>query len=244
MSVTVDTTAARVLEVARAELGQHEDPFGSNRTKYGKWYGMNGVAWCNQFVTWVLHHAGAEEIPKFAYTPASEQWFRDHGAWKGRDYTPKPGDLVWFNFPGDGVNRTSHIGIIEGNLADGRRATIEGNTNGAGGRTGGMVMRHNRSVAGGIVGYGVITYQGGAPEPTPQEDDDVIVIYKVDKGAGPDGDKTFAVHGNKRRLCGNNGQDYASLKARGFREIQADAYTWQIVLDTTSLAPMGSGKPG
>lgn len=168
MAVSVPVTAGKVLDLARGELGQHEEPANSNKTKYGAWFGMNGVAWCNIFVTWVLHHAGATNVPKFSYTPSSEQWFKDHGAWRDpRHYKPKPGDIVWFNFPNDGVNRTSHIGIIEGNLDDGRVATIEGNTNGAGGRTGGQVLRHNRSIAGGIVGYGVIDYAGPHKEEDP-----------------------------------------------------------------------------
>lgn len=35
-------TAERVLDIARAELGTKESPAGSNRTKYGKWYGLDG----------------------------------------------------------------------------------------------------------------------------------------------------------------------------------------------------------
>jgi hypothetical protein len=46
----------------------------------------------------------------------------------------------------------------------GRIVTLEGNTNAAGSRTGGAVMRHHRRVASGIVGYGIINYQGSNPE--------------------------------------------------------------------------------
>ena len=41
-----------VLEIARAELGVQEYPAGSNKQKYGVWYGMNGVQWCMEFVQW------------------------------------------------------------------------------------------------------------------------------------------------------------------------------------------------
>lgn len=185
MSVFVDTTAQRVLDVARGEIGTHENPFGSNKTPYGKWYGMNGVAWCNIWVTWVLHHAGAEEIPKFAYTPSSAQWFKDRGAWIPKTGRPSPGDLIWFDFPRDGVNRISHIGIVEGVLPDGRIATIEGNTNERGGRTGGRVMRHNRSVSGGIVGFGHINYQEPAqPVPELGEEEMLYLIVRTDGGDG------------------------------------------------------------
>jgi hypothetical protein len=166
MPVSVAATSKQILDKFRGELGQHEEPANSNKTKYGAWAvaeghkGMQGVAWCNIFISW-----GFEDLlPFFAYTPSSAQYFKDRGAWIPKTERPKPGDLVWFDFPNDGVNRISHIGIVEGLLADGRVATIEGNTNGVGSRTGGNVMRHNRSVSGGIVGYGRINYLGSDNE--------------------------------------------------------------------------------
>ena len=45
-------TAEKVLAVARGELGNTESPAGSNRTKYGKWFGLDGYAWCMMFVMW------------------------------------------------------------------------------------------------------------------------------------------------------------------------------------------------
>ena len=37
-------TAEKVLDTARAEIGTTEYPAGSNRTKYGRAYGMDNVA--------------------------------------------------------------------------------------------------------------------------------------------------------------------------------------------------------
>ena len=34
---------SKVIEIARGELGQTENPAGSNLTKYGFWYGVDGV---------------------------------------------------------------------------------------------------------------------------------------------------------------------------------------------------------
>ena len=47
-----------VLDVARAELGNMESPDGSNRTKYGKWMGLDGQPWCMSFVQWCFDQAG------------------------------------------------------------------------------------------------------------------------------------------------------------------------------------------
>ena len=43
-------SAKKILDTALAELGYRESPFGSNRTKYGQWYGLDGQPWCVMFV--------------------------------------------------------------------------------------------------------------------------------------------------------------------------------------------------
>lgn len=169
MGVAAPVASDTVIATAISQIGVHEDPPKSNRQPYGAWYGTNGVAWCAMFVSWCLHHAGfplaITTAKGYAYCPYGVDFFKKHGAWAPAGTRPKRGWIVFFDFPGDGVNRVSHTGIVEGVLADGRVATIEGNTNPAGGRTGGEVMRHNRSVAGGIVGYGIVDYVGATPAP-------------------------------------------------------------------------------
>ena len=134
-----------LLDVARSQLGVHEDPPYSNRVKYSAWYGLTGP-WCDMFVSWCADQSGnADVIGKFAYTPSHEAWFRKNGREVNiRD--AKPGDILFFNF----IGRTSHVGIVEANRGDGL-ITIEGNTNGAGSRDGGSVIRHFRSWSSGIV---------------------------------------------------------------------------------------------
>jgi len=146
------TTAAAVVAAARAEIGYREGP--NNDTKYGRWYGLNNNTWCAMFGSWVAHTTGALDIiPKHAYTPAGAQWFKSRGRWGS---IPKVGAIVYFNFPGDGVDRISHVGIVEA-VWDGSIVTIEGNTNADGGREGNGVYRKVRSS--GIVGYGYPAYE-------------------------------------------------------------------------------------
>ncbi len=54
------TTAGRVLDVARSQIGTVQARDGSN--KYGAAYGMDRVAWCAQFTWWVFQQAGAGHL--------------------------------------------------------------------------------------------------------------------------------------------------------------------------------------
>lgn len=149
------TTVNAVLRRAQSQLGVHEDPPGSNQTPYSEWYGTRGP-WCGMFVSWVFFFAGlplpASTAKGFAYTPSGAAWFQRRSQWT---HTPKPGHVLFFNWPGDGINRISHVGIVESVRADGAVITIEGNTGAA---YGGSVMRRVRRS--GIVGYGIPDYDG------------------------------------------------------------------------------------
>lgn len=149
------TSATKVLNIARSQLGYREGRNNSN--KFGRWYGMNNVSWCDMFVSWVGVQANARNIiGKAAYTPAHAAWFRQHGRW---GHTPRRGAIAFFDFP-DSLHRIQHIGIVESVRDDGRVVTIEGNTaSGTWGSqsNGGGVFRRVRSRSV-IVGYGYPDY--------------------------------------------------------------------------------------
>lgn len=137
-------TAEKVLAVARGELGNTESPAGSNRTKYGKWFGLDGYAWCMMFVMWCFSQAGALELlPK--RTASCGDLMRSAkaaGYWVTEDY--RPGDVVIYDFPGGAA--TDHTGIIE-KVTPGGVVAIEGNTSQTGSQSdGGMVCRKTRPV--------------------------------------------------------------------------------------------------
>jgi hypothetical protein len=166
-------TAARVLDVARRELGVAESPAGSNRQPYGKAYGWDGVAWCAQWAWWVLTEAGcAALVPKTASTVVMRDWYRQRGQWHTSN--PKPGDLVFFRFPGNN-NPVNHVGLVEVVEPGGTLITIEGNTAGTNAgdqRNGGMVARKRR--LSNIVGF-------ARPAYTPPEEDDELSQQQVDQ---------------------------------------------------------------
>jgi hypothetical protein len=120
-------TAARLVEVALAEVGTIEGPK-DNETKYGKFAKANFQPWCGSFCMWVANEAGVK-IPNTVYTPAGAQAFIKAGTWQMAEAaTPEVGDIAYFDFPSDGVDRISHVGIVVAVNTDGTVDVVEGNT--------------------------------------------------------------------------------------------------------------------
>jgi len=166
-------TVARIIEVAKAEVGTIEGPK-DNETKYGKWTGMNFQPWCQSFVSWCAFTSGLnpKKYPKSASTVAASDFFKKHDRWAdARNDDPTPGDWIYFDFPDDGVNRISHVGICVKNNGNGTIQVIEGNTSGTAKgdqRNGGMCVEKTRAyvkdnklkLLNGIVGWGRPVYVG------------------------------------------------------------------------------------
>ena len=120
-------TAARLVEVALAEVGTIEGPK-DNETKYGKFTKSNFQPWCGSFVMWCGNEASVK-IPNTVYTPAGAQAFIKAKSWQMAEVaTPEVGDIAYFDFPSDGVDRISHVGIVVAVNADGTVDVVEGNT--------------------------------------------------------------------------------------------------------------------
>jgi hypothetical protein len=120
-------SAARLVEVALGEVGYIEGPK-DNETKYGKFTKSNFQPWCGSFVMWCANTAGVK-VPNTVYTPSGASAFIKAGKWqKAEQATPQPGDIVYFDFPNDDVNRISHVGIVVKDNGDGTVITVEGNT--------------------------------------------------------------------------------------------------------------------
>lgn len=138
-----------IVKVAQAQLGN----VGGN--KYWKWYGFNShVHWCACFVSWCGDQCGyikAGIIPKYAICGNGANWFKERHRWASRGYSPKPGDIIFFDFEHDGV--MDHTGIVES--CDGKTVTtIEGNNGNA------CRRQAYRRGAACIVGYGIPDYPG------------------------------------------------------------------------------------
>jgi hypothetical protein len=162
-----------IIEVAKKEIGTIEGPK-DNETKYGKWTGANFLPWCQSFVSWSAFTAGLDpkRYPKSASTVAASDWFKKNNRWAdARNDDPTPGDWIFFDFPEDGVNRISHVGICIKNNGDGTIQVIEGNTSGTakgdqrnGGmcveKTRGYVKNNKKKLVNAVVGWGRPVYVG------------------------------------------------------------------------------------
>lgn len=153
-------TAAHAIEIAKAEIGYVETP--DNITKYGEFTKANGLPWCGSFCNWVLAQAQVK-VHSLVSTAVGAHKFKEIGRWHDK---PVVGDFAFMDFPHDGVDRISHIGIVvgvKGNIV----TTIEGNTSGSGDqRNGGMVMVKERTVGKEVVGFGrpkYVPYKGEFP---------------------------------------------------------------------------------
>ena len=135
-------TSKDILAVARRELGYTESPARSNRTKYGKWFGLDGQPWCMMFVQWCFRQADAQDLlPALtASCGALMRAAQAKGCWITGGY--QPGDVVIYDFPGNNV-KTDHCGIVLTAVTGGVRA-IEGNTGIGNDANGGAVMERAR----------------------------------------------------------------------------------------------------
>ena len=155
-----NATAPQAIQIALGEVGYVEVP--DNLTKYGEFTKANGLPWCGSFCNWVLAQAGVK-APSVVSTATGAHKFKDLGRW---NEVPQLGDLAFMDFPHDGIDKISHIGIA---VKAGTNSVIcvEGNTSGTGDqRNGGMVMIKRRYIGKEIVGFGrpkLAAYSGDFP---------------------------------------------------------------------------------
>lgn len=151
--MTKDLAIARVLQIARAEIGYREKagPSGlddkaanvgsGNYTKYARdldrisgFYNgpKQGFAWCDVFYDWILVHAfGALLAKQLLCQPdgsagAGCLYSAMYFRQAGRFHnrTPEPGDQIFFTYQ---AGEVSHTGIVE-SVSGGTVTTIEGNS--------------------------------------------------------------------------------------------------------------------
>jgi hypothetical protein len=116
-----------LVAVALKEVGTIEGPK-DNETKYGAFTKANFLPWCGSFVMWCASQVTLK-IPNCVSTQAGAKAFLDKGQWQAaEDATPLPGDIVFFDLPGDGIDRISHVGIVVKDNGNGTITCVEGNT--------------------------------------------------------------------------------------------------------------------
>ena len=136
-----------IVEVALTQLGNQ------GGQPYWSWYGFDSrVEWCACFVSWCADQCGYIEsglVPKFAGCVDGANWFKSNGKWQNRTYEPKAGDIIFFDWEGDGT--TDHVGIVE-KCENGTVYTVEGNSGDA------CKQRQYAVGSSNIYGYGIPAY--------------------------------------------------------------------------------------
>ena len=136
-----------IVEVALTQIGNE------GGQPYWSWYGFDSrVEWCACFVSWCADQCGYIDsglIPKFAGCIDGANWFKSNNRWNDRNYEPKAGDIIFFDWEGDGT--TDHVGIVE-KCEYGTVYTVEGNS--------GDACRQRQYTVGSrnIYGYGIPAY--------------------------------------------------------------------------------------
>ena len=116
-------------------LAQKKDPSAKGGKKYWQYIGKkHHTAWCAAFVSWVIgntEYNGDKMTNYFDYKTQScgkmIKYCRKHEMstyHQPSNYTPKRGDLIFFDWDNDGYQ--NHIGIVQ-YVKDGKVKTIEGN---------------------------------------------------------------------------------------------------------------------
>ncbi|MGN0458325.1 MAG: CHAP domain-containing protein [Eubacterium sp.] len=129
-AATAGEIRSKIISVAEKEVGYKGT---SSYSKYGEWYGYQG-GWCTTFALWVFNKAGqalnvelyGNIVPSGGNCNSMISWFKNKGRYHTRSsgYKPKKGDLVFFDWSGNGSSQ--HVGIV--NYVESSTVyTIEGN---------------------------------------------------------------------------------------------------------------------
>lgn len=142
-------SAAAIVAEAAKHVGYPEGP--NNANKFSAYFGVNNVAWCAYFVSYVHTMAG---IPfKMGRTDDVLAYVKRIGRFSTSN--PAPGDIIIFDWDPSDNDPSGHVGIVESVTSD-KVTTIEGNT------SKGVVGRNKWSrSSSSIVGYGRLWTTGG-----------------------------------------------------------------------------------
>jgi hypothetical protein len=125
-----ESAGARIVAIAEGQLGQTEQPPGSNESPAIAQYrtategSIPGAPWCAYFASWVARQASeplGSQGQGIGDVSNIWSWAQSTGRAipSGPGVVPKPGDLIVFG--------GEHVGIVRGILPNGQIATIEGN---------------------------------------------------------------------------------------------------------------------
>lgn len=126
------TQREKIVAAALDEVGLIEEPI--NKIKYNDWFykkPIEGKAfpWCATFVSWIFHNSGYP-LGRIDYPNGFCSVPNGHKFWQKKEMltkTPKPGDIICFEFTKDFSD--DHTGIFIEWIEEGKTFhAVEGNT--------------------------------------------------------------------------------------------------------------------
>ena len=129
--MTEDILRKNLIAICKGEVGEKENPPKSNSTKYGIWYGMDKVAWCCIWISWILDAVGVSDMKEikgykkgFSHTKHIMDYAKKHNLFTE---SPQKGDIAMVDFKTD--EYIDHIGFFEKFKVGSKYAYLyEGNT--------------------------------------------------------------------------------------------------------------------
>ncbi|MCI7019473.1 MAG: fibro-slime domain-containing protein [Clostridiales bacterium] len=133
-----------VIAIAETQLGYTEsarnyavweDGTTHGYTRYGDWYGSPYGDWCAMFASFCIHYAGVEDMPLNwgcrTWIAELEPLDRYRPAQGEEPYSPEVGDLIFYDWEGDGLS--DHVGLVAERIPEtedepARLVAIEGNS--------------------------------------------------------------------------------------------------------------------
>lgn len=205
------TIVDKVIRKAQSQEGVKESPSGSNKQKYGKEYGWDGVAWCVIFVWWVFKQIGRLDLFYGGKKTASCTTLMNYYKSKGQlGKTPKVGSLVFFNWGSGPIAK--HMGIVKRVNSDGSYVTVEGNTAIGNDSNGGQVMERTRYLNQAI-GF-AYPYEGGEVKVT-------VSLPQLAKGSKGDSVKALQILLNGLGYnCGTADGDFGAKTLDAVKKFQ------------------------
>lgn len=139
---------SQFLNVLRGQLGYVEKR--GNHTKYGAELGVDGRAWCAIVMVWgLLRIQPVIDLRHISTNPYYTPTLFHDLSNKIPEQDMQPGDLVFYDFPNDGINRIQHVGACEvAPNRNGNFQALEGNTSFGGSQyNGGAFLRRGRNLS-------------------------------------------------------------------------------------------------
>ena len=132
-------TVKQFITTAYSDLGYKESPYGSNKTKFGEWIGLQGQPWCMSAIQYWAYKAGVQLPARTGSCTVLKDAATKAGQWVTSGY--KQGDIIIYQWK----NGMRHCGVLFETLGNTIK-TIEGNTGIGNDSNGGEVMLRKRTL--------------------------------------------------------------------------------------------------